>query len=512
MRALFTGIELDRLVDSPETLFPIDMDWVAVDREEILQEAENRDHDILLCVVGPTIGDSVSLVQRLQHKDKDISVILVCHRRAYASTKQTIQLSPFIGNNVGCYPENSDLTVVVKDVVSRAYQKRRYKAVSASVQSSMKQPQSVLTDSNVLLGHIMDVAPIGVMLLNDAGQVSAANNRMCEMLHRNYTELIGKDLDGFFPGESGEMIRTMIDGRKKESHGGEGLVVPYHVSGTDVFFEITSTGLDKKGHILIFNDVTEKQKAQAYLIDFNRKLDMEVKKRTEELAAKNKELEHFTFISSHDLQEPMQIVNTYAQFLSEQLGNAKDPTVQKSLDFISQATQRMRVLIKGLQDYSRIGQNTRPVVVNIGDLLSEVLQNMSGNIKKHKAVVEYGKLPEIRGYKDELRLLFEHLIGNAIKYHSPGEVPEVKIYGRDGEDYWEFAVEDRGIGIPENKRERIFRIFQRLHGHNEYDGTGVGLAHCRKVVELHRGRIWVDAAVPHGSRFCFTLSKKTDRD
>jgi light-regulated signal transduction histidine kinase (bacteriophytochrome) len=168
----------------------------------------------------------------------------------------------------------------------------------------------------------------------------------------------------------------------------------------------------------------------------------------------------------------------------------------------------MRRLVQDLLDYSRLGRERILEPIDCNKVLHEVLSDLTMAIQESQAVIHIDPLPVISGYATEMKQLFQNLLSNSLKFRKPGERPVINITVSPKEEHWQFKVTDNGIGIEEKYWERIFVIFQRLHTKNEYEGTGIGLAHCKKITELHNGKIWVDSAVGKGSTFYFTIKKR----
>jgi light-regulated signal transduction histidine kinase (bacteriophytochrome) len=167
----------------------------------------------------------------------------------------------------------------------------------------------------------------------------------------------------------------------------------------------------------------------------------------------------------------------------------------------------MRELVKGLFDYSLLGKMSVEGVVDCNEMITAVLHDLKDPVIQSNARIHCAKLPAIKGYQTELRLLFQNLVSNAIKFQRKDIVPEISISVVSSEKEWLFSVRDNGIGIEDKFKEKIFIIFQRLHNRNVYEGTGIGLAHCKKIVEMHNGRIWVESTPGNGSTFLFTIPK-----
>ena len=232
------------------------------------------------------------------------------------------------------------------------------------------------------------------------------------------------------------------------------------------------------------------------------------------IISKNQELEQFAYIASHDLQEPLNTISSFIGLISEDYGDSFDEMGQESLNFIQDASIRMKKLIDALLQYSRLGRNSDKINISLNLLLSELEADLKAVIEKTKANIVIEDLHSVNGVPIEIRLLFQNLISNAIKFVEKDVTPIIKIaskkvYNESNEERIQFAVEDNGIGIPEEHQDRIFAIFQRLHTRDKYEGTGIGLAHCKKIVESHGGNIWLESQVGKGTTFYFTLPLQT---
>ena len=225
------------------------------------------------------------------------------------------------------------------------------------------------------------------------------------------------------------------------------------------------------------------------------------------LEQKNKELEQFAYVASHDLQEPLRTIASFVDLLQTQYGNQLDEKGSMYIKYVRQSSERMRNLITDLLNYSRIGKKADPLPVDCNELLQAIRVDLTAVITETGAQLNIGKLPVLNAYETELKQLFQNLIVNAIKFRKKEVAPVVTISARDEGYYWRFAVQDNGIGIAEKHKERIFTIFHRLHNQSEYAGTGIGLAICRKIAELHGGVIWVESTPGEGSTFYFTIEK-----
>jgi light-regulated signal transduction histidine kinase (bacteriophytochrome) len=224
------------------------------------------------------------------------------------------------------------------------------------------------------------------------------------------------------------------------------------------------------------------------------------------LQIQNRELEQFAYIASHDLQEPLRSVKSFAELLQKKLGQDADKEVRKYLEFVTASGERMTELVKGLLDYSRIGREKQPESVNCNRLVADVLADLGAAIGQSKAEVVVSDLPVLKAHAVELRQLFQNLISNALKFRHNGTAPKIVVSAeQQPTKHWRFVVQDNGIGIDEKYKDKIFIIFQRLHKRDEYGGTGIGLAQCKKIVELHGGEIWMKSNPGNGSAFYFTI-------
>lgn len=232
----------------------------------------------------------------------------------------------------------------------------------------------------------------------------------------------------------------------------------------------------------------------------------ELEQTKNELEVKNKELSQFTHMVSHDLKEPIRTISSFIKLIENKYDSELDGEVKKLFDFISNATDRMRILVNDLLDYASIGKVKEVAKVDCNELVEVIQQDLQAIIKETNATIEVGELPRVNGFQTELRLLFQNLISNSIKFSKPGIAPKIEISAKE-QDGWTFAIQDNGIGIADEHIDKIFVAFQRLHLRSEYEGSGIGLAHCKKIVELHKGNLWVKSKTGEGSTFYFTIPR-----
>ena len=235
----------------------------------------------------------------------------------------------------------------------------------------------------------------------------------------------------------------------------------------------------------------------------NDNLEQTVAERTAELYDSNQDLEHFAYIASHDLRQPLRKIRMCTEYLAEDYAHCFDEQAETYMQYITKSIDRMYLLIDDLLAYSRVGKQQQEVSVDLNTVVEECLEDLSLVIEDKQAEISYNNLPTVKGNLRELRQLFQNLLANALKFTN--ERPIVNITAtQDKSDRWLFAVADNGIGIDPHYSDKIFQMFQRLHN-SEYEGTGIGLAICQKVVNSHGGEIWVESKLGEGSTFFFTL-------
>jgi signal transduction histidine kinase len=232
------------------------------------------------------------------------------------------------------------------------------------------------------------------------------------------------------------------------------------------------------------------------------------KRSQEELARSNQDLEQFAYVASHDLQEPLRMVATYTQLLAERYRGKLDADADKYIHYAVDGALRMQKLVQDLLAFSRVGRHGLALEnTDCNVALQEALGNLEAAIKESGAIVERTQLPVLVADSSQLVQVFQNLVGNAIKFRG-SEPPLIRVSGELSGKEWVFSVADNGIGIAAEHRENVFVIFRRLHTHSEYPGSGIGLSICKKIIEQHGGRIWVDSEPGRGSIFKFTLPIK----
>jgi PAS domain S-box-containing protein len=339
------------------------------------------------------------------------------------------------------------------------------------------------------------------------------------MNNRAMVELVGGQEEKDTTGKNGfdlfgeEVARVNLEEDKKILRTGQPVLnreesIVTHEGKSRWFLTSKVPLKDDDNHILgiigISRDITTRIQTEMVL----KRMHEDLQRHSIQLAASNAELEQFVYIASHDLQEPLRTTSGFVSLLKEEYMGKLDATADEYLGFISQSSERMKRLIKDLLDYSRIGRKKELQEVNCNELLQEVTEDLHSMIKETGAVIQAEELPVLNGYRTELKLLFQNFISNSIKFRKKDLPPEIKITAHLHNDNWEFSIHDNGIGILEEHKDRVFVIFQRLHNRDEYEGSGIGLAHCKKIVELHGGRVWLTSRENEGTTFYWTISTK----
>jgi len=256
--------------------------------------------------------------------------------------------------------------------------------------------------------------------------------------------------------------------------------------------------------VAVIQDITERKRAEEAVADRTVRLERMNRK----LVALNTELDDFTFVAGHDLQEPLRSLDSFSQLLRKDLGDSLPERAAQDLGFITDAVKRMQTLIQGLLALSRTGRVAKKrEKVSLNECADRALEALALRLKETGAQITRDKMPEVWGDSTLLTELYQNLIGNALKF-SKEPRPIIRLTVEEQGDDQIFGVKDNGIGIEPKHAQQIFQPFRRLHGRAEYEGSGIGLAICRKIVERHGGKIWVDSEPGKGAHFRFTISHK----
>jgi PAS domain S-box-containing protein len=358
---------------------------------------------------------------------------------------------------------------------------------------------------------ILNSAGEGILGLNPDGVHLFVNPVAAKMLGYRVEELVGMSShniwhhsrpDGSpYPEHACPIHTTLLDGKVHYNIRDE---VFWRKDGTNFPVTYTSTPIKEDGRlvgaVVTFRDVTEIKKAEEELVQL-----------TEELKRSNADLEQFAYAASHDLQEPLRVVAGFVKLLEKRYKGRLDEKADEFIEYTIDGVTRMQALIKDLLDYSQVGtKGKRFTDTDCTLMIGRAVSNLKVAIEESRATVTHDDLPHIMADSSQLVRLFQNLIGNAIKFRAR-EKPKIHISARREDQGWLFSVRDNGIGIEPGSAERIFVVFQRLHAREEYPGTGIGLAVCKKIVERHGGHIWVESKPGNGSTFYFTIPDREAR-
>lgn len=346
-------------------------------------------------------------------------------------------------------------------------------------------------ESEMRLQAILDSAPTIVYVKNLEGRFDFVNRRFEQIFELTREQVNGRTDYDIFPAEQATAYRkadrAVIDKR-------QAIEVE----------EVTYRGNDKRTYVSVKFPLIDSSNQPYALCGIS--TDITERKTAEEaLRQYNSELEQFAFIAAHDLQEPLRTVKSYAQLLSRRYHSVLDVDGQEFLGFIVSGVERMNLLVADLQSYSEVAHHRIPErkICDLNMTLQDTLKNMEASILETNARIVAPNLPAVVANRRQMGQLLQNLISNAIKYRGSHE-PHIEISATRSSYEWTFQVKDNGVGVPEQYAEQIFGVFKRLHG-RDVPGTGVGLAICKKIVEQHRGRIWVESTPGTGSTFVFTL-------
>jgi PAS domain S-box-containing protein len=351
---------------------------------------------------------------------------------------------------------------------------------------------------------LLEAAPDAMVVVNQGGAIVLLNVQAEKQFGYSRDELVGQKVKNIIP--EGFAERLVADALRSEEDAlaqqiGTGIeLTGRRKNGSDFPIEIMLSPLESTEGILVtaaIRDITKRKKAEAHLLQ-----------KVEELKRSNGELGQFAYVVSHDLQEPLRMVASYTQLLAKRYKGKLDSDADEFISFAVDGASRMQRLIQDLLVYSRVGTKAQELLdTSSENALQQALINLRGAIEESGALVTHDTLPTIPADEVQLIQLFQNLIGNAIKYQGPG-IPRVHISAaKNSKKDWLFSVQDNGFGIDPQYFEKIFGLFQRLHKREEFAGTGIGLAICKKIVERHGGSISVESQPGHGSTFRFAFAE-----
>jgi PAS domain S-box-containing protein len=385
-----------------------------------------------------------------------------------------------------------------RDLAARTAELSAANARLAEDLDAIRNAEEALQSSETRYRRLFETAKDGILVLDEeAGVITDVNPALTEMLGYSRHDLIGREPWVIFPLD--EMDVNMETFRQLLSAGSvrrEDLPLEKK-DGRRISVEFVSNvylSSDRKVIQCNLRDITERKRHGE-----------ERRKLTEDLLRSNEELQHFAYVASHDLQEPLRMISSYLQLLARRYKGRLDTDADEFIDYAVDGAKRMQNMIVALLSYARVGTHGGELKeVDAGAALGAALDNLKLAVEDSGAQVTHDPLPTVPADESQLTQLFQNLISNSLKFRGTGP-PIIHVSARRDGGYWVFSVKDNGIGIDTEYGERIFRIFQRLHGKGDYPGTGIGLSICKKIVERHGGRIWIESAPGEGATFYFTL-------
>jgi PAS domain S-box-containing protein len=469
-------------------------------RSGVLGSQESRDPSLELAY-GPIPGTDWGLVVTMDRKELFSSL----SRQLWALFIALIVLVPLCVTGIyyALRPLAGRFILHADELESQIYEKTA--KLNTELGERMRAEKDA-RDSEALYHSLVDTLPINILRKDMQGRITFGNKGYVEMMGRPFEELKGKtDLD-LFPRELALKYQRDDD---KVFHKGqifEDIEEHRHADGRRLWVHVLKAPVrNAKGEIvgtqIIFWDVTARKEAE-----------QELTRTAADLARSNKDLEQFAYVASHDLQEPLRMVISYTELIAKRYKDKLDADGQEFIGYAVAGALRMQRLIEDLLAYSRVGTRGKPMQpASAETALQAALDNLRLAVQDSRAEVTHDPLPTVLADEGQLAQLFQNLVGNALKFRGD-QRPQIQIRAERApakpsakSTEWIFSVRDNGIGIDPQFFERIFIIFQRLHGREQYAGTGIGLAICKKIVERHGGRIWVESVPGQGAAFFFTL-------
>ena len=362
---------------------------------------------------------------------------------------------------------------------------------------SLSEAVRALEQSELRLRGLLEAAPDAMLVIDPAGTLKQVTAQAERMFGHSRQELLGRPVEDFVPG-----FRAAGDGHELLARRRDGGLFPVEISRSPVR---TDEGLLVMAAV---RDITERKQVEQRIRRINAELERRVGERTAALERSNEALRQFAYAASHDLQEPLRTMGSYAELVAARYRGKLDADADEFLGYIVDGAEWMHQLLQGLLTYSRIEMRRLPSApAPMGQALEHALENLGAAVAETGARISAGPLPAVPADELQMVQLFQNLVANAIKFRTADVPPEVWIEASERDEEWVFSVQDNGIGVDPRHAERVFGMFQRLHRREEFPGAGVGLAICKKIVERHGGRIWVQPRAGGGSDFRFTLPR-----
>jgi PAS domain S-box-containing protein len=396
-----------------------------------------------------------------------------------------------------------------RDVTNRKKVEEKLKEAMNNLEEQVEERTQELIRANDYNRNLIETSLDPQVTIGPDGRITDVNRATEKVTGYSRVELIGTDFADYFtnPEDAKKGYQQVFQ---------YGLVRDYPLeikhknnSLTPVLYN-ASVYRDEHGEVVgVFaaaRDITERKNAEEELRKYWENLEEQVKLRTEELAKSNADLKQFAYVASHDLREPLRMITNFLQLLERRYKDKLDDDAREFINFAVDGAKRLDSMIIDLLEYSRIAnKDVMFTEVDLDKVLDKIKLNLNIAINENHARITHDNLPTtLRADENQMVLLFQNLIGNAIKYRSENE-PKIHVSCKKQRNFFQFAVRDNGIGIEPKHLERIFTIFQRLHTHQEYEGSGIGLSIAQRIVHQHGGEIWAESELGNGTTFYFTL-------
>lgn len=477
--------------DKPENLLSLEKVLKSLDAELIKAESGNEalrktlDHKFALALLDVQMpemdGYELAEIMREDKYTENIPIIFV-------SAIYTDRLNVFKGYEKGAFSfitkpfEPRKLLNKVQFFIDKYYTELAYE------ESRLKYKDLYNSSPDML-----------VSLDLETGVIKECNEPLLTNTGHKREEVEKMTLLDLFPEKHKDMAEKAIEDFKKDGELRNIELTIQTKTGDTIEILLNARSLrDKKGRLIMNNfsmsDISEVKETREKL-----------KKALHKVKLQNKDLENFVYLISHDLREPMLTVNSFLELLEEEYGKDIQGEARDYVQYSAMAANRMNQLITNLLEYLRVDHSKKREKVDFNQLLEDVIREMQGSFKKANVTIETGELPTLNINENKSKQLFQNLLSNAIKFRKPDEQLEIKVNAKKKDNYWEFGVKDNGIGIPKRQFQKIFHIFKRVHGRDKYEGMGVGLAICKKIVEGYGGEIWPESEEGKGTTFYFTL-------
>jgi len=397
---------------------------------------------------------------------------------------------------VTVYPTHDGLSVIIRDISEKKASEQQIQEFNERFSLITKASHDAIWDWNILTDEHYWGEGFNMIFDEDVSGISFDHERWKNKIHPEDRQRVAN------------LLGDILNDPKRNSFEAEYRFIK--TNGTEIYLVDKGTVVrDPLGRptrmVGAIQNITRRKAYEQSL----KILNTELAKSIRDLEISNKELEQFAFVASHDLQEPLRMITSFLTLIEKRYATAIDDRGQQYIRFAVDGAKRMREIILDLLEFSRIGSITEEKkVVSANDLVNEVLIIHKKTIKDKQAKIHLSVLPEILCHPNSIIQVFQNLISNALKYHDGTQKPEIFIDFTEKKDSWQFSVRDNGIGIDKEYLDKIFVIFQRLHQKEQYSGTGIGLSICKKIVEFHGGKIWVESKVGNGSTFFFTIKKQ----